>query len=81
MGTKMKVWKCRNGLWHPDVASLTEKFGHEGTSRGDVKMKKSLLATVATVALIAGTSLVSAQSANQQAARDRLHRQAGRAGT
>jgi hypothetical protein len=39
---------------------MTDKFGHEGPPRGDVEMKKSLMATVAAVALIAGASMASA---------------------
>jgi hypothetical protein len=43
-----------------NVAILTDEFGHEGPPRGDVEMKKSLMATVAAVALIAGASMASA---------------------
>jgi hypothetical protein len=56
----MKVRKCRNGLCHSDVANLTEEFGHEGISEEISEMKKSLLATVAAVALIAGAGMASA---------------------
>jgi hypothetical protein len=43
-----------------NVAYPTDEFGHEGSPRGDVEMKKSLMATVAAVALIAGASMASA---------------------
>ena len=45
---------------------VTDEFGHEGITRGDVGMKKSLLATVAAAALIAGTGLASAEGAKEQ---------------
>jgi hypothetical protein len=52
-----------------NVATLTDEFGHEGPPRGDVEMKKSLMATVAAVALIAGASMASAaEGAKEQPA-------------
>ena len=62
----MKFRKYRNGWGHSNVASMTDELGHEGSPEGDVGMKKSLLATVAAIALIAGTGFASAEGVKEQ---------------
>jgi hypothetical protein len=51
-----------------DVACLTDEFGHEGSPEETFEMKKSLLATVAAVSLIAGAGFASAEGAKDQPA-------------
>jgi hypothetical protein len=48
------------------VFNLTDEIGHEGNQRRDVGMKKSLLATVAAMVLIAGAGFASAEGAKEQ---------------
>jgi hypothetical protein len=45
---------------------MTDEFGHEGSPEETFEMKKSLLATVAAVSLIAGAGFASAEGAKDQ---------------
>ena len=63
-----------------DVVGVTDEFGHEGTPEETFEMKKSLLATVAAVALIAGAGFASAEGAKEQSGKEQSGMKAGDVG-